>query len=230
MSGKNDRRRRERRRSGRRGDEPVGRAKRRWRAVVGILLGLAAGALLLSVSRRPPPSPLRSVDPDTLRTGEIYTVHSDSADAARPDSAARDSLRRALEGAGLEEVQSAGGVARGLLVTAELICGPVLRVRLLEEEAPYPSLVVLADTAGRVAAAECEWIDPGADRGPDFLLVIPPGRIEAVESIPEVQVRFVPRRRLRARVEWIGPSRALALRTGGILRDLGREAPEPHEF
>lgn len=220
MSGKNDRRRRDRRDSGRRRDEPAGRPKRRRRAVAGILLGLAAGAVLLSVSRRPRPSPLPSVDPDTLWSGEIYTVRPDSADAARADSAARDSLRRALEGAEFEELLSAGAAARGLLVAAELLCGPVLRVRLLEDEAPYPALVALADTAGRVAAAECEWVDPGADRGPDFLLVIPPERIEAVEAIPEVPVRFVRRRRLPARLEWIGASRALALRPSGILRVL----------
>lgn len=219
MSGKNDRRRHDRRRSDPRGYPPARRRARRAAAGV-LLLGLAAGGLLLLASRRSRPSSVPSADLDTLRTGEIHTVDPDPADSARADSAARDSLRRALEGAGFDELITAGGAARGLLVTAELICGPVRRVRLLEQEVPYPPLTALADSAGRVAAADCEWVDPGADRGPDLRLVIPPERIEAVESVPEIPVRYLARRRFRARLEWLGESRSLALRPGGILRVL----------
>lgn len=212
MSGKNDRRRRDRRRTGRRQSERPWWRNRRGAIILG---GLAlAGVVLLSLENRQwDPTSVPSVDPDTLSP----TVHYEEGTAERLDRARVDSIRHALAGAGFEELIAAGVTASGVVTEAPLVCDSVRRIRLLDDEEPYPTLVAMADS-GRVPAAECRWVSPGETQPAPFLLLIPAGLVSAFDSIPETAVGFVPRRRLRAEIEWIGTRRAIALRAGGILR------------
>ena len=66
--------------------------------------------------------------------------------------------------------------------------------------------------------AECKW-GTGVD-APDLLLLVPAHLAPAFAAAPEVQQSFVSRRSVRAELEWIGRSEALALRNVGVLRGL----------
>ena len=73
-----------------------------------------------------------------------------------------------------------------------------------------------------VPAAECKWGAQDDPRRQDFLLLVPPNLAADFASQPVVMDGYFRRRRVVAKVEWIGKSRALALQTVGIFRGAGR--------
>jgi hypothetical protein len=97
-------------------------------------------------------------------------------------------------------------------------------------EAPGNYTVVSADTVsravagliqeGRVPAAECKWGPAGEAQRENFLLLVPPALAGEFAATPVVTDAFVERHRVVAELEWVGRSKALALRTAGVFRGL----------
>ncbi|MDR0788128.1 MAG: hypothetical protein LBG44_09715 [Gemmatimonadota bacterium] len=116
-----------------------------------------------------------------------------------------------------------GGNAVGKLVRAELYCEAIIQMTVRPVADPSPALGSAADSDGRVGVAECRW--GGTGRGTEFVLVIPPDLAEPFTAIPEEQMNYVARRRVVARVEWLGRSEGLSLRTAGVLRAIEPSSP-----
>jgi hypothetical protein len=115
-----------------------------------------------------------------------------------------------------ERLLAQGGAAAGTRVVTRLYCEEVTSLSLTPDRPVPPSVAALADANARVPGAECKW---GAEAGaPDLLLLVPPALAPALAGAPEVQQAFVRRRDVRAEIEWIGRSDALALRNVGVLR------------
>ena len=115
-----------------------------------------------------------------------------------------------------ERLLAQGPAAVGQRVRTELYCESINPVALRDGIPVSAAVAPLVDSSHRVAAAECTW-GRGPD-APDVLLVVPPGLATRFASAPMVTVGFVRRRRVRAQVEWVGRSEALALRNVGVLR------------
>lgn len=120
--------------------------------------------------------------------------------------------------AGYERLLAEGERAMGQRVRTELFCEPIKPVQLRAEGTISASVAALADANGRVPGAECRWGE--GTSVPDFLLLVPSALAEQFAAAPEVSQGFIQRRRVRAELEWIGRSEALALRNAGVLREI----------
>lgn len=199
-----DRRGTERRRTDRRTPPPP------WRSPPAFIgYGLAAGLLLFLLFGR-------GGGDERPDAGQVLTVPAQpSADPNLP-AGAGSPTREAFGPAEFERLLAEGESSVGSMVRTELFCGSINQVNLREVDQINRSIAELADTGGRVPAAECRWGAEG--RNQNFLLLIPPSMAERFASAPEVEQGFVRRRRVRAEVEWIGRSEALALRNAAVLR------------
>jgi hypothetical protein len=127
----------------------------------------------------------------------------------------------AASGAAFERLLAEGEAAVGRLVRVELYCSAINPVSVRAVEHVHPSLQALTDTATRkVPAAECKWGRERDVRRDDLMLIVPADLAERFARSPMVEDRFVQRRRVRAEIEWLGRSDALALRPAGVLRAL----------
>jgi hypothetical protein len=113
----------------------------------------------------------------------------------------------------------AGEEAAGRRVRTELFCGTPQPVTLREVDQLEAAIAALRDESGEVRGADCKWGrgGTGASRK-EFLLLIPPQLATVFSNQPMVTDNFVQRRHVQGEVEWVGRSRALALRTAGVLR------------
>jgi hypothetical protein len=202
-----ERRQNDRRRTDRRAPVPLWR--RPW-AYVGYGVG---GALLLFI--------VLSMETDAgedQTAPEVSTTTAGPAvDSTRPAGAGAP-VQDAYGAAGYEQLVAEGEAAVGRRVRAMMFCEPIRSVGLRTGGGimANQSVAETADAAGRVPAAECAWGDEAT--APDLLLIVPPAQAERFASAPEVEQSFVRRRRVRAEVEWIGRSEALALRNVAVLR------------
>lgn len=202
-----ERRAADRRRTDRRTPVPVWRKP--WALVgYGVVGALALVMLFNALSSDGPQGPpdetlvSRSAPPET-------TVRETEAPVTPPQDAYGQ--------AGFANLVVQGDSAVGRIVRAELFC-----------EAPENYTVVSADTVsravasliqeGRVPAAECKWGPAGDAQREDFLLLVPPALAGEFASTPVVSDAFVERHRVVAELEWVGRSKALALRTAGVFR------------
>ena len=128
---------------------------------------------------------------------------------------------RALTTADFERLTIQGDAARGRRVVAQLYCEAPTPVAV-QGDTVESAVAVMMDTTGgpRVPAAVCKWGARDDPRRGDFLLLVPPELARQFSSAPVTMDGFIRRRRLIAEVEWIGKSRALALRTVGVFRGL----------
>jgi len=205
-----DRRRVDRRVKDRRTPLPLWR--RSWALVLYGVLGTLLTVLALRSSGigREPLAAARAVHP----AAPTRTVMAAPA-AAAPVEDARTA-------ADYERLLAEGDAAVGRRVRVELYCGAINPVALRAGEPVYASVAAVADSSGQVPAAECRW---GRDRGvrrEELLLIVPPALAEPFAHAPLVSEGFVPRRRIRAEIAWIGRSNALALRSVGVLQTLER--------
>ena len=112
-----------------------------------------------------------------------------------------------------------GQGAVGKLVNAELFCAAPSRMSVRMDVPVEEPIAPLVQDA-HVSAAECRWGRTADERREEFVLVVPPAQAKAYASAPETTEDFVQRRHLYAQVEWVGRSRALALRSAGVLREV----------
>lgn len=156
-------------------------------------------------------------EPDTP-PGELVTAPSAQAPLPTPTPPPTTAPRAAYTAADFEQLVIEGKELAGQRVLAELSCAPASQIALNKADRVEESIAALQSPDGRVAAAECKWGRGTEARRGDFLLLVPADMSEAFSSAPVTSDDFVRRRRLRAEVEWIGRSEALALRTAGVLR------------
>ena len=201
-----DRRGDERRRPERRAAPPVWR--RPWAfAVYGLL-----GAFLIVVLSR------MLEEDEPAAAGEVTTAQvSPAVDTVAPPAAGAPP-REAMGVGEYERLVAQGDAAAGPRVITQLYCEPVNSVSMNAEATVQASVAALADTNGRVPGAECTW-GAGTD-APKLLLLVPADLAPTFAAAPEVQQSFVRRRSVRAEIEWIGSSQALALRNVGVLRGM----------
>lgn len=133
-----------------------------------------------------------------------------------PATAAPAAVREAFTLAAYEALIAEGDRATGILVSTELFCGSINSVATRDVPAAHPLLLALTDADHRVPAAECRWGREASSS--DFLLIVPPELAIDFTEAPQEEVQFTRRRRVQARVEWLGRSEALALRYTGVLR------------
>lgn len=132
-------------------------------------------------------------------------------------SVAATSPSREAMGAGeYERLVAEGEAAVGQRVTTHLYCEAVSSIALQSDAVVTESVAAVSDATGRVPGAECRWGE-GAD-APELLLLVPPALATTFAAAPEVQQSFIRRRSVRAEIEWIGRSEALALRNVAVLR------------
>jgi hypothetical protein len=199
-----DRRGDDRRRPERRAPPPIWR--RPWAfAVYGVL-----GAFAIVVLSR-----LLEEDDPTI-TGEVTTAAVAPAVDTTSLPAANAPAREAMGVGEYERLVAQGEAAAGQRVITQLYCEPMNSISMDSEAPVIESLAALADASNRVPGAACKW-GTGVD-APDLLLLVPADLARAFAAAPEVQQSFVSRRSVRAELEWIGRSEALALRNVGVLR------------
>lgn len=133
-----------------------------------------------------------------------------------PAPAAPTAVREAFTLAAYEALIAEGDGATGTLVSTELFCGSINSVAIRNAPDAHPALLPLTDADQRVPAAECRWGSEASSS--DFLLIVPPELAVEFAEAPQEEVRFTRRRRVQARVEWLGRSEALSLRYTGVLR------------
>lgn len=204
-----DRRRVDRRGRDRRAPVPLWR--RSWALVLYGVLGtmLMAFALRISGIGSEPLAHTSTVRP----AAPAHRVM--AAGAAGPVEDARSA-------ADYERLLAEGDAAVGRRVRVELYCGAINPVALRPGEPVYASVAAVADSSGQVPAAECRWGKGRGVRREEMLLVVPPSLAEAFAQAPLVSQGFVPRRQIRAEIQWVGRSSALALRSVGVLQTLER--------
>ncbi len=129
----------------------------------------------------------------------------------------------AFGAAAFERLVIEGEASVGRRVHTELFCEAPAGVALRQDVTDVESAIAgLRDEQGRVPAATCQWGARGDARREDFLLLIPPDLADAFAATPVTTDDFRRRRRVMAEVEWVGRSKALALRTAGVLRGVRR--------
>lgn len=133
-------------------------------------------------------------------------------------------IEQAMTTADFERLALEGERARGRIVQAQLWCETPTRVALSSSTDTVEAAVApLVDRAtSRVPGATCLWGAQGDARREEFLLLVPPDMADEFAAQPVVLDGYVRRRRVVAKVEWIGKSRALALATVGIFRGISR--------
>jgi hypothetical protein len=204
-----DRRGLERRRSDRR--TPIPPWRRSWALVAyGVVGALLLMMMFNSLGDGEPEGP-----PDEKLVSRNAPPETTVRDKEAPVNAPED----AYGSAGFARLVVQGDSAVGRIVRAEMFC-----------EAPGNYTVVSADTVsravagliqeGRVPAAECKWGPAGEAQRENFLLLVPPALAGEFASTPVVTDAFVERHRVIAELEWVGRSKALALRTAGVFRGL----------
>jgi hypothetical protein len=204
-----DRRGLERRRSDRR--TPVPPWRRSW-ALVGY--GVVGALLLMMLFNS-----LGGDEPEGPPDEKLVSRNAPPETTVRETEAPANAPEDAYGGAGFARLVVQGDSAVGRIVRAEMFC-----------EAPGNYTVVSADTVsravagliqeGRVPAAECKWGPAGEAQREDFLLLVPPALAGEFAATPVVTDAFVERHRVVAELEWVGRSKALALRTAGVFRGL----------
>lgn len=212
-----DRRGNDRRRLERRAPPPWWRTP--W-ALVGYGV-LGALLLVLTVSAigeddRPPPvaGTLEPAAPAPVAAGEPV--------AAAPVGPARD----AYGAAGFEQMVVLGEQAVGKRVRTELFCESPRPVAARQLDPAEPAVEALMDPQSQVPAAECLWGAQSDTRREEFVLLVPPELADDFAAAPVVTDNFIRRRRVRADVEWLGRSPALALRIAGVLRGVNPPAAQ----
>lgn len=203
-----DRRSGDRRNDERRSPPPIWR--RPW-AFVGY--GVVASLLLVLLMRS-----FRG-SPEEGSALEVTTTMAPPRVAGGAPPAASDPVIEGFTIGEFEKLLAQGEAAEGQRVRTVLFCEPTRVISLRDADEVTRSVAELADARRRVAGAECKW---SADEGaPDFLLLVPPDLAERFAGMPVVRQGFIRRRRVPAEVEWLGRPESLALRTAGVLRQLG---------
>lgn len=205
-----DRRRNDRRQTDRR--LPVPAWRRPWALVSYGVLGALALVLLVGA--------LAEDEPD-VTPGEVVNAPPPSPPVA---AAPRDAngAERGFGDAAFDQLVLAGPSAAGRLVSTELFCDTPQPITLRDAPALERPIAALRDRGGEVRGADCKWGPGGGGASrKEFLLLVPPQLASAFAGSPTVRDNFVERRRVRGTVEWVGRSRALSLRTVGVLRAVG---------
>ena len=201
----NDRRYKDRRRTDRRVPLPW------WRKPAALVGYGVVGALLVVAIFRPFGSGTpRGADRPLVSTPAEPIAESKPVTSGRRVEAAYstgDFERLVIEGQG----------AVGKLVDAELFCAAPSRMSV-RMDVPIESPIAPLVQEAHVSAAECRWGKQADERREEFVLVVPPEQGAAYAAAPVTTADFIQRRHLYARVEWVGRSRALALRSAGVLR------------
>lgn len=205
-----DRRGTERRRVDRRAPLPPWR--RPWAFVAYGVAGAGLAALLWRTAIAPPAQPR---DPPIVERGTAAPA------PKTPPVGAPAPVESAAGAAGFERLTLEGAAALGRRVRTELYCDPPGTYQVREGVQPEAVIAALASN-GRVPAAECKWGGAEDTRREDFVLLVPPELAGEFASAPTVTDQFQRRRRVRAEVEWLGRSEALALRPAGVFRGLVR--------
>jgi hypothetical protein len=208
-----DRRKRDRRKSDRRAPVPF------WRQPWAFVAYGVLGALLLFVAL----GALEDEEEAPI-AGEVRTAPVAPAVNTGVPAGADLPVENAYTAADYARLVAEGSAAMGQRVRTELFCAPIRSVALSEVDQVNRAVAELVDAGGRVPAAECKWGRTSDAGGQDFLLLVPPELAERFAAAPEVVQGFVRRQRVRAEVEWIGRSDALALRTVGVLRSFLAES------
>jgi len=205
-----DRRGTDRRRVERRAPPPAWR--RPWAYASYGALGVLALVLLLRGGGDDTPTP----------AGPIAPAPPPIATTPTPSQPGR--VEPAMTTADFERLILEGERARGRIVQAQLWCEAPTPVALSASSDTVEAAVApLVDReTSRVPGATCLWGAQGDARREEFLLLVPPDLAAEFASQPVALDGYVRRRRVVARVEWIGKSRALALATVGIFRGLSR--------
>lgn len=200
-----DRRGQDRRNLERRTPAPPWR--RPW-AYVGY--GVLASLLLVMLMR------MFDEDEPELDASDLTTAKAAPAVDTTRSAASTAPMREAMGTGEYERLVAQGEAALGQRVVTVLFCEQVNSIALQKDEAVNASIASLADANKQVPGAECKW---GGDNGaPDFLLIVPPDLAPRFAAAPVAQQGFVRRRQVRAELEWVGRSEALALRNVGVLR------------
>lgn len=143
----------------------------------------------------------------------------DTAPAAAP---AR--VEEAFGAAGFERMVVLGEQARGKRVRTELFCESPRPVAARRLDPPEPAVEALMDAQSQVPAAECLWGAQSDQRREEFVLLVPADLADDFAAAPVVNDNFIRRRRIRAEVEWLGRSPAMAVRIAGVLRGVNPTA------
>lgn len=216
---------------GRRGDRRGGdrrRVERRspppwWRTPWALVGYGVLGALLLVWTV----SSIGGDDDSPPVTGTLQPAAPAPAPASGPVSAAPAApARDAYGAAGFEQMVVRGEQAVGKRVHTELFCEAPRPVAARRLDPPAPAVEALMDPQSQVPAAECLWGAQSDPRREEFVLLVPPELADDFAAAPLVNDNFIRRRRIRADVEWLGRSPALALRIAGVLRGVN---PPPAE-
>lgn len=204
-----DRRQGDRRRTDRRTPAPWWR--RPW-ALVGY--GVLATLVLVGV--------LRAVGGDDAPVVAASGVAREgvSPPAIEPTPPQNTVVEDAWTSADYERLLAEGEAAVGRRVRVELFCEAIAPITLSPTRQVPAAVAALADSAQQIPVAQCKWGRQGGVRREELTLLVPPALAEAFASAPTVRDGFLTRRLVRAEVEWLGRSEALALRTGGVLRRL----------
>ena len=216
-----ERRKADRRRSDRRAPVPWWRSQ--WALVGYGVAGTLLVVLLVSSLRggddRPAPVPENGGEVVSAPAPAVTTT---PAAPPAPDAPPQD----ALSTADFERLVLEADASRGRVVRAQLYCDQPNPVSIVPDADTVDAAVAaLLDQQRRVPAAECRWGRQDDPRREDFLLLVPPALAGQFASAPVVMDGYIRRRRLIALVEWVGESRALALRTAGVFRGLAPGAP-----
>lgn len=200
-----DRRGGDRRRPERRAPPPLWR--RPWAFIA---YGVVGAFLIVALTRL--------IDPDEpeLEPGDITTAAIPPAVDTTAPPAATAPPREGMGAGGYERLLAEGEAAVGQRVVTLLYCETVTSIAMVSNTVVNESVAAVADANGRVPGAECRWGE-GSD-APEVLVLVPPELAPRLAAAPEIEQRFVRRRRILAEVEWIGPSEALALRNVAVLR------------
>jgi len=206
-----DRRANDRRRTDRRAPPPP------WRRPAAFVGYGAAGVLALVLLLRG-----CGGDDTPTPTGPIAPAPPPIATTPTPPQPRR--IEPAMTTADFERLTLEGERARGRVVQAQLWCEAPAAVALSSStDTVEAAIAPLVDRATlHVPGATCLWGAQDDARREEFLLVVPPDLADEFASQPVVLDGYVRRRRVVAKVEWIGKSRALALATVGIFRGLSR--------
>lgn len=160
-------------------------------------------------------------EPSSKGAGDFVAAPPPVAVTAPPSPPPGTAPEPALATADFERLSLEGDAALGKVVRAQLYCEAPGPVALVQGADTIPAqLAPLADAERRVPAAVCLWGGRDDPRREEFLLVVPPPLADQFSSAPVVMDGYVRRRRLIADLEWLGTTRALALRTAGVFRGL----------